>query len=162
VFPAGGVAMLLGARAVRRGSRRAAVLWLAYGALLVTSWAVMYVHFAGPQARTAAFLTELETWRDAFPPVSQPRRLPGWLSEVHTGMMLAYPQGGHHFGSTLTTLLVIAGCVRMARRRARRPLLLLLLGPLALALVAAALRRYPYGTSTRIMLYMAPAFCLLA
>jgi hypothetical protein len=162
VFPAGGVAMLLGARAVRQGPRRAAVLWLAYGALLAASWTVMYVHFAGPQARTAAFLTELKTWRDAFPPVSQPWRLPGWLIEVHTGMMLAYPQGGHHFGSTLTTLLVIAGCVRMARRRARRPLLLLLLGPLALALVAAALRRYPYGTSTRIMLYMAPAFCLLA
>ena len=31
-----------------------------------------------------------------------------------------------------------------------------------MALVAAALQRYPYGTSTRVMLYMAPAFCLLA
>jgi hypothetical protein len=28
-------------------------------------------------------------------------------------------------------------------------------------MLAAALHRYPYGTSTRVMLYMAPAFCLL-
>ena len=75
--------------------------------------------------------------------------------------MLAYPYGGNNFGSTLTTILVVAGCIRMARRRARRPLLFLLLGPLPVALVAAALHRYPYGTSARVMLYMAPAFCLL-
>jgi hypothetical protein len=162
VFPAGAVPMVLGARAVRERSGRAAMFWVAYCAMLAAGWGVMYVHFAGPQARAAAFLTELRTWRDAFPPVSQPWRLPWWLIEVHTGMMLAYPQGGHHFGSTLTTLLVIAGCVRIARRRARRPLLRLLLAPLALALAAAAIRRYPYGTSTRVMLYMAPAFCLLA
>jgi hypothetical protein len=77
-------------------------------------------------------------------------------------MMLAYPHGGHDFGSTATALLVIVGCIRMARRPARRPLLLLLLGPLALALIAATLHQYPYGTSTRVMLYMAPAFCSLA
>ena len=75
--------------------------------------------------------------------------------------MLAYPQGGHNFGSTATALLTIVGGVRMAWRRTRRPLLLLLLSPLPLALVAAALQRYPYGTSTRVMLYMAPAICLL-
>ncbi len=162
VFPAGAAAMLLGLRVARARSLRAAALWAAYCALLAVSWAVVYVQFAGPQARAAAFLTELKTWRDAFPPISEPWRLPGWLIEVHTGLMLAYPQGGHHFGSTATALLVIAGCVRMARRTSRRPLLLLLLGPLPLALIAAALRRYPYGTSTRVMLYMAPAFCLLA
>jgi hypothetical protein len=161
VFVAGGVALLLAVRVFRGRSGRAAMFWVTYGALLAASWGLMYVHFAGPQARTAAFLTELKTWRDAFPPMSEPWRIPWWLLEVHTGMMLAYPLGDHHFGSTLTTLLVIAGCVRMARRRARRPLLLLLLGPLAFALIAAALRRYPYGTSTRVMLYMAPAFCLL-
>jgi hypothetical protein len=85
-----------------------------------------------------------------------------WLIQVHTGLMLAYPQGGHHFASVPTALMVIAGCVRIGKRSVRRPLLLLLLGPLILALIAAALHRYPYGTSTRVMLYMAPAFCLLA
>ncbi len=162
VFVAGAVAAVAGARAIRERLGRALALWAAYGLILVVCWGVMYVQFAAPQARAATFLTELKTWRDAFPPLARPWWLPWWLVEVHTGMMLAYPHGGHNFGSTATALLVVAGAVAMGRRRARRPLLALLLAPLALALVAAALRKYPYGTSTRIMLYMAPAFCLLA
>ena len=153
------------AASLRRVKRSGRVRWpcvAVYCGLLAASWALMYVQFAGPQARASAFLTGLKTWREAFPPIAQPWRLPWWLVRVHTGMMLAYPQGGHNFGSTPTALLAIAGVIRMARRRARRPLLLLLLGPLPLALAAASLQRYPYGTSTRVMLYMAPAFCLLA
>jgi hypothetical protein len=162
VFPAGAVAMLLGLRVIRVRSIREASLLALYCGSVAASWAVVFFYFAGPQARAAAFLTDLQTWRDAFPPIWQPWRLPWWLIRIHIGMMLAYPHGGHDFGSTATTLVVLAGCARIARRPARRPLLLLLLGPLTLAFVAAAMRRYPYGTSTRIMLYMAPAFCLLA
>ncbi len=162
VFPAGAVAMLLGTRVLAARSARGGAWWSVYCASLAMSWAVMYAQFAGPQARAATFLTELETWRNAFPPIARPWRIPWWLIRVHAGMMFAYPHGGPDFGSTATTLLVIGGCVRMARRKSRRPLLGLLLGPLPLALLASALRRYPYGTSTRVMLYMAPAFCLLA
>lgn len=162
IFPAGAVAMLLGVAVIRRRSAGVRFLWAVYCGLLVASWGAMYLHFAGPQARASAFLTELKTWKDAFPPLTQPWRLPLWLIQVHTGLMLAYPQGGHHFASAPTALLALAGCVRIAKRPARRPLLLLLLGPLLLALIAAAVHRYPYGTSTRVMLYMAPAFCLLA
>ena len=161
VFPAAGVALFLGARVVRERSIRLAALWLTYGLLMTLSWGIVFVAFASPQARAADFLPHLETWNDAFPPLAEPWRLPWWLLEVHTGNMLAYPYGGNNFGSTLTTILVVAGCIRMGRRRVRRPLLFLLLGPLPVALIAAALHRYPYGTSTRVMLYMAPAFCLL-
>ncbi|HEX3450118.1 MAG TPA: glycosyltransferase family 39 protein [Isosphaeraceae bacterium] len=161
VFPAAGVALFLGARVVRERSSRLVALWLTHGLLMTLSWGIMFVTFAHPQARAADFLPLLETWRDAFPPLAEPLRLPFWLLEIHTGYMLAYPYGGNDFGSALTTLLVVAGGIRMARRRARRPLLFLLLAPLPVALVAAALHRYPYGTSTRVMLYMAPAFCLL-
>jgi hypothetical protein len=161
VFPAAGVALFLGARVVRERSVRLAVLWLTYGLLMTLSWEIMFVTFADPQARAAHFLPLLETWRDAFPPLREPWRLPWWLLEIHTGYMLAYPYGGNDFGSTATTLLVVAGCIRMARRRVRRPLLFLLLAPLPVALIASALHRYPYGTSTRVMLYMAPAICLL-
>ena len=38
----------------------------------------------------------------------------------------------------------------------------MLAAPLLPAFVAAALHRYPYGTSARISLYLAPAICLLA
>ena len=161
VFPAASVALFLGARVFRERSKRLAALWVTYGLLLTLSWGIVFVTFADPQARAAEFLPYLETWKDAFPPLAEPWRLPWWLLDVHTGNMLAYPYGGNNFGSTLTTILVVAGCIRMGRRRARRPLLFLLLGALPVALVAAALHRYPYGTSTRIMLYMAPAFCLL-
>ena len=161
VFPAAGVALFLGASVIRERSVRLTAIWITYGLLMTLSWGIMFASFADHQARAAHFLPLLETWRDAFPPVGEPWRLPWWLLEIHTGYMLAYPYGGNDFGSTAATLLVVAGCIRMSRRRARRPLLFLLLAPLPVALVAAALHRYPYGTSTRVMLYMAPAFCLL-
>jgi 4-amino-4-deoxy-L-arabinose transferase-like glycosyltransferase len=162
VFPAASVALFLGAKAFRERSKGLAALWGTYGLFLTLSWGLVFVRFASPQARAAEFLQHLETWKDAFPPLAEFWWLPGWLLDVHTGNMLAYPYGGNNFGSTLTTILVIAGCIRMRRRRVRRPLLFLLLGALPVAMVAAALHRYPYGTSTRVMLYMAPAFCLLS
>ncbi len=162
VFPAAAVAVLLGARVVRERSVRPVFLWLLYGLSMGLSWLLMYLTFARPQADAADFLAGLNTWKNAFPPLDRPWLLPWWLIDIHTGLMMAYPYGGHDFGSVATTILVIAGSIRMGRHRARRPLLFLLLGPLAFAMVAAALHRYPYGTSTRVMLYMAPAFCLLA
>ena len=162
VFPSASVALFLGAKVFRERSKGLAVLWFTYGLILTLSWGLVFVGFAGPQARAAEFLPHIETWKDAFPPLAEPWRIPGWMLDVHTGNMLAYPYGGNNFGSTLTTILVVAGCIRMGRRRMRRPLLFLLLGALPVALVVAALHRYPYGTSTRIMLYMAPAFCLLS
>lgn len=162
VFPVAGVAMLLGARVIRERSNRIVTVWMVFGLSTLLSWGAMFIAFAGPQARAAAFLPNLSTWRNAFPPLSEPWRIPWWLLDIHTGQMLAYPHGGHDFGSTLTAILVVMGCIRMGRRRARRPLLFLLLAPLPVALIAAAFHRYPYGTSTRVMLYMAPALCLLA
>lgn len=128
VFPAASVALFLGARVFRERSMSLATLWVTYGLILTLSWGIVFVTYARPQSRAAEFLPHLETWKDAFPPMAEPWRLPGWLLDVHTGNMLAYPYGGNNFGSTLTTLLVIAGCSRMGRRRARRPLLFLLLG----------------------------------
>src|SRR5207248_5000196 len=102
VFPAAVVALLLGARVVRERSFRPAILWLTYGFLMTASWGVMFFGFAGPQARHAAFLPELHTWSNAFPPLEEPWKLPWWLLDIHTGQMLAYPHGGHDFGSKLT------------------------------------------------------------
>jgi hypothetical protein len=153
--------LLLGFRAIQGRSIRWLTLWLAFSLLTVLSWSAMYFTFAGPQAHAAPFLVNLTTWQNAFPPLSEPGKFLWWLIDMHTGQMMAYPHGGHDFGSIATAVLVGIGCVRMGRRWARRPLLVLLLGPLAPAMVAAALHRYPYGTSTRVMLYMAPAFCLL-
>jgi hypothetical protein len=162
IFPAAGVAMFLGARIIREPSIRLKIIWLTYVLLTMLSGAVVFIAFAAPQASAADSISAMgDTWTDAFPPLAEPWQLPWWILEVHTGNMLAYPYGGNNFGSTLTTVLVVAGCIRMWRRQSRRPLLFLLLSPLPFAMIAAALHRYPYGTSTRVMLYMAPAFCLL-
>src|SRR5258708_28757739 len=102
----------------------------------------------------------MPTWGDWFPPVLRPWELPWWLVKVHTGNMMAYPYGGNHFGSVATALLVLVGTRVLWRRD--RALLGLLLSPIGPAFVAAAMHRYPYGTSARISLYLAPAICLLA
>jgi hypothetical protein len=157
-----GVAVYLGAIVTRERSIHLAAHWLTYGLLTALNWGIVFVAFAYPQASGADALSVLgEIWNNAFPPLKEPWRLPFWLLDIHTGNMLAYPYGGNNFGSTLTTIVVVAGCIRIWRHRVRRPLLFLLLSPLPVALLAAALHRYPYGTSTRVMLYMAPTFCLL-
>jgi hypothetical protein len=160
IIPAVGVALFVGAAVASERSVRLIVLWGSLVLSMLLSWGIMFGMVARPQARPAAF-PALAPWNDAFPPLAAPWQLPWWLLDVHTGNMLAYPYGGNHFGSTLTTILVVVGCIRIAQRRVRRPLLFLLLSPLPVAFVAAAVHAYPYGTSTRVMLYMAPAFCLL-
>ena len=138
IFPAASVALYLGTKVFRERSRRLAALWFIYGLILTLNWGLVFVGFASPQSRAAEFLPHLETWKDAFPPLAEPWRVPGWLLDVHTGNMLAYPYGGNNFGSTPATILVAAGCIRMGRRRVRRPLLFLFLGALPVALGAAA------------------------
>jgi hypothetical protein len=160
IFPVAGVGLFLAGWAWRRRNGRLFGFALAFGLLAGASWLTMLLGFARSQLQETSWLVNLTTWRDAFPPLDRPCRLPWWLLTVHTGNMLAYPYGANAFGSTLTALLVARGAA--ALWRTRRELLLLLLSPMAMGLVAAALRRYPYGTSARVTLYLAPTFCLLA
>ncbi len=160
VFVVAGVGMVLGYRAVATRSVRAGAFAIGFGGATLASWSVMYLGFGRPQALAAPFLAEMITWEDSFPPLGRPWAWPRWLLIAHTGNMLAYPYGGNHGGSLVTALLAARGVLVMRRRDPG--LLALLLAPLIPALVAAALQRYPYGTSARISLYFAPAACLLA
>ena len=93
----------------------------------------------------------------------EPWRLPWWLIRVHTGMMLAYPQGGHNFGSAADGPAGDRG--GSSGWRGGEPAgrcSCCCSAPCPWPWPPASLQRYPYGTSTRVMLYMAPAFCLLA
>jgi hypothetical protein len=159
VFVAGGVGVVLTLRVVRAPSRRLLVALSVYGFLLAASFLAMFLLVGRLQARSIPVWMQ-DYWSDAFPPVLQPWRLPLWLLDIHTGVMLAYPVGGSHGASTLTLLCVVAGVVTLYRNQ--RGLVVLLISPLPLAFVAAAFRRYPYGDAIRTSLYMAPAFCLLA
>ncbi len=161
VFVAGAVAMLLTVLLWQQRSWKIFSGWLAYLLFFAVSFLLMYLLYARPHAQAAAGMVTGNTWYRSFPPMAEPWRLPLWFLKVHTGNLLAYPFGGKRGGSTLTFILVIIGSVSLWRQR-RRPFLLLLLGPLVLMLIAAALRQYPYGTSARVAQHMAPAFCLLA
>jgi len=155
VFVSGGAcAWLWLSGSAADGSRRRSAA-LASGTVILASFAAMY-GLVGLGQRMAA---PANYWVAGFPPVSEPWRLPLWALDVHTGMMLAYPNGGHAGGSTASFLLALAGGVFLWRTR--RPALLLLLSPLPLMFVAAAFRAYPYGASARVAQHVAPAACLL-
>lgn len=155
IFISGGACLWLLAYGPAGGRRR---LWprvLASGALIAASFFAMYVLVGSGQQATAP----ASYWSAGFPPMSEPWRIPLWALDVHTGMMMAYPNGGHSGGSTVSLLLAVVGAVVMWRTR--RPVLLLLLSPLPLMFLAAALERYPYGASARVAQHIAPAACML-
>ncbi len=155
IFVSGGACLwLLTAESGPGGGRRWGKL-LAVGFLIVASFTAMYA-IAGGGQRAAA---PASYWSAGFPPLSEPWMIPLWALDVHTGMMMAYPNGGHSGGSTVSFLLAVAGGVVLWRKR--RPALLLLLSPLPLMFVAAALQKYPYGASARVAQHIAPAACLL-
>src|SRR5208337_505935 len=99
-------------------------------------------------------------WANTFPPLAQPLKLPLWLLETHAGAMLGYPVGGPNWGSTFSLLCAVAGVAALLRRR-QWLLLGLLLAPLGLNFIAAALHRFPYGGHARMTLFLAPALCTL-
>jgi hypothetical protein len=100
-------------------------------------------------------------WASAFPPLDNLGGLLIWLLKVHTGSVFAYPEGGERLASFGTTLLVVSAVVALWRRGSRT-VLALCLAPFGLGLIAAAMKRYPYGQSVRTMQYLAPAVCTLA
>lgn len=94
-------------------------------------------------------------WVNHFADWSRPTGVPVWAS-VSTFEVLRYavmPAGQVLFP------VVIVGAVRISRRDAG--LLTVLLFPLALALLAALMGKYPYGGS-RVCVFAAPALILLA
>lgn len=163
-FVAGGVGLALAGPAWRAGWR-ARVALAAFGAAAAGTFAALFLAFTRAQA--AATLPAMGAdWSGSFPPLGSPIALARWLVAVHSGSMLAYPAGGEGGASAATLALVIVAAV-VLWREGRRPALGLCLLPMGVALVAAALRRYPYGgsangASARVMQYAAPGLCLLA
>jgi len=155
IFVSGGACMWLLAYGSDDGRARRWGAVLAVGVLIGASFVSMYT-LAGSAQRAMA---PASYWTAGFPPISEPWRIPLWALDVHTGMMLAYPNGGHSGGSTVSFVLAVAGGVVLWR--SRRPVLVLLLSPLPLMFVAAALGKYPYGASARVAQHVAPAACML-
>ena len=165
VFVAGGIMLGLLPSVVR--ARRRAV-WIAFAAFAVTTVGVFaLLYFAFTRAQSDATLAAMQAqWGAAFPPLGDLVKLAGWLATVHTGSMFAYPCGGERGGSALTLLLFAVGAAALWIGR-RKGILLICLAPFGLTLIAAAMKRYPYGgvahgSPARVMQYLAPSICLLA
>ncbi len=165
VFVVAGAVLTWAPVVYRQGGRG---LWLAYAAFAVTAavaFLVVYLGFTRHQA--AATLSAMqEQWQSGFPPLGSLAALASWLLRVHTGDVFAYPCGGENGGSVLTTALVAVGAWALCRGR-HRTVLLACVAPYAVALAAAAVRRYPFGGVTdgspaRVVQYLVPAICLLA
>jgi hypothetical protein len=158
VFVAGGVTIALAWPVWQSRDRRAQLAFAVYNVLFAGAFLVLLrVVTAAQYATTQKFM--LDYWSGGFPPF-RPLALVSWLVSIHAGEMMAYPVGDDRFGSTLTLVCFVFGVVALARRKDRTALWLVL-APLGLAIVAAALRRYPYG-GARLSQYYGSLVCLTA
>ncbi len=134
--------------------------WAVFTLVLVGSFLAWYKIATGAQAGA-----ELDVmgrmWDDTFPPRDSFVNVLAWLARVHAGPLLAVPVGGNHWGSIGTTLVCLVAVVIVIRQRRYR-LLVLCLTPFALNLIAAAMRRFPYGGHMRLAMHLSPLVCILA
>lgn len=160
VFVAGGISLGLIGPLCKSGSRGSRIAFVAYNVALVVSFGSwMFLAFRTQYDSSRTIMTNY--WAGAFPPAwTSPGHLLVWLVETHTGEMFAYPLGADKGGSVLTSICVAAAAWILYRRN-RKSLLAMFGGILALAFVAAALHRYPYGGNSRLVQYLAPIVCLL-
>jgi hypothetical protein len=157
LFVLGGVGLVLAVPVWRTGRRGARLALAAFGAgVVVTFLGLLRFYKTAPQDHAYFH----NAWAPAFPPLDSARGLVLWLLDVHTGFMFAYPDGGARGLSALTFLAFVLGAW-VLWRRGRNSAAGLLLAPFGVAMLAAAVHRYPYGVSARTTQYAAPMICLL-
>jgi hypothetical protein len=165
VFIAGSVSLMLLPAVCRRPGWSARTLYVAYNLILLATFSANYLliglRHLDSTVGAATTRVGMETyWAEGFPPQGL-LPLVKWLVLIHTGQMSAYPVGSSDGGSVLTVLLSLVGVCHFWRGR-RWPLVLACTAPLALGMIAAVLRRYPYGASGRLMQHVAPPIILSA
>ncbi|WP_165071002.1 hypothetical protein [Paludisphaera rhizosphaerae] len=160
LFVAAGILLGLAVPVWKTGRAAERLALASCAAVSIGSFLVLHVGFGGEQS--AAAIEGLKRyWAAGFPPLDRPSALPGWLLSALTGSVFAYPGGGARGASFATSLACLVGAIAMIRR-GRPALVVALLAPIGLNLIAAALRRYPFGPEARLAQYAAPAICLLA
>jgi hypothetical protein len=153
---AGGIGLALLPIVWRSGRRDVWLGYALYGLATLATFALLIGFYKTAPQDHAYFHRD---WAGAFPPFTNPLKLLTWFISIHTGYMFAYPDGGQNGLSTLTFVLFVIAAI-VLWKRGRRAVLGLCLAPFAVAFVAAALHRYPYGFSPRTMQYVAPTICL--
>ena len=165
IFIAAGIGLGLAVSVWKTGRCGDRLALLSFQAAAAGTFLGLFVLFTSAQAR-ATLPAMSADWAASFPPLRNPIALPFWLLDTHAGNMLAYPCGGPNGASGATLILLIVGSITLIRR-GNGTIAACCLAPFGVALVAAAMGRYPYGGSacggsTRFMQYLAPAICLLS
>jgi 4-amino-4-deoxy-L-arabinose transferase-like glycosyltransferase len=124
--------------------------WLALNGLLLVSGALLWY----VSARHLYYTGLREHWGQRFPDLARPLHALGWLGGALNEL------GDYGTSGMGVPLLVLGGLGLVSLWRRQRPLALLLVGPVATGILAAALRRYPFGD--RLLLYAVPCLWLLA
>jgi hypothetical protein len=156
IFVAGAVSLALALPVWRSRDRGAWAAFAIYNVLVAVVFVLMLRSVTAAQY-TATHEFMHQYWAEGFPPF-RPLAFVSWLATIHAGEMMAYPVGDDHFGSILTLACFIVGAIVLVRRR-DPTLAILVLAPLALAFVAAATKRYPYG-GARLSQWYASLACL--
>ena len=160
VFVAGGIVLGLAVPAWKTGRPGVRIPFALYCLSLGATFLLLFLAITCEEGRGVMGALR-DYWADSFPPLDDLRKLLRWLVVIHTGTMFAYPGGGQD-GLSTPTFVCFAAAAFVLWRHGRRAVVIALLGPFALALLAAAVRRYPYGGEARQMQFVAPAICILA
>jgi hypothetical protein len=128
--------------------------WLAYGALAAMTGAALLWLMLGP-VRCQHDAEIHSCWVACMPNWGKPWTVPGWflLSPFEVCRYCCKPLG------QMLAFLAVPGALSLWRRGERTAVLLMTM-PIALALAAACVHRYPFG-GARVMVYAAPAVLLL-
>lgn len=134
--------------------RKQARTWMAYGALAATSGAALLWLVLGP-VRCQHDAEIHSCWVACMPNWDRPWTVPGWflLSPFEVCRYCCKPLG------QMLAFLAVPGALCLWRR-GERTAVLLMTAPIALALAAACVHRYPFG-GARVMAYATPAVLLL-
>jgi hypothetical protein len=160
IFVAGGASLAIAAVLLALRTQRGWMAWTVYTAVMAASFLAWY--WLGIRSQAQAELGVMTSgWSDAFPPRDSLVKLAVWLVQAHASALLAVPVGGENWGSTATLSICLVAVVALVRQ-SRYWMLLLCAAPFALNLLAAALRRYPYGGHMRLAMHLVPIVCILS
>jgi 4-amino-4-deoxy-L-arabinose transferase-like glycosyltransferase len=142
---------------VGKGNRGGLLLIVLFALVLAATVGVVWPVSVGQYRQTGEYMRAY--WAESFPPGSV-LKLARWVVEIHIGRMFGYPLEGDAPWCAGFFVLFVIGIVSWISKK-RWVLTGLLLIPFVLTLVAAALRRYPYGGSDRVAQHLAPAIVLM-
>ncbi|HWE01087.1 MAG TPA: hypothetical protein VG326_01665 [Tepidisphaeraceae bacterium] len=147
----GGVSAALSISCLRSG-RRATFIAFASNALFAASFIALYLASIRWQHTDYLF----RYWRSAFPDWRHPSHFPGWLASRFYNFL----QTPYRWAAPVFAAMIVLAAVRAIRRREIERWSACA-APIALAVVAACLRQYPFNGERLTLFLMPPLFLLV-